>query len=728
MRITDVLADKAYGRISTQNIEQLFFEKENYSSKGLLEDVYKLLQSEKHYSFGVRILCFACEKIPKNQLNLALLKQCIQSSRIFLYENMLENEDIIFEDDSMLDISQKAFYSLDGDLLLTKEQKDLYDLFSQKRKLVVSAPTSFGKSRIIREIIAHNQYKTIAVVVPTNALLSETYMSFRQDDRFKDYTLVYSTHSQPLPSKSIYVFTPEKFDAYTDEHKLRFDFFVFDEVYKVGGNDRRSSVFANCLYKAFLEKCDYYLIGPYFKSFSKSYLSKTSGYFRQFKTDIVQKQIVNYLPEGGVEILEKVLPALKSKDLRLKHILNIIDGQTIVYVNRKDSAEVRAKAIAENVEFNTISDSLAELIEYIKKTISKKWSLINYLEKGIAFHHAGVPKFIQTEIVELFNKGEIKVIVCTPTLTEGVNTTAKNVVFYDTTKSNIDLTGFEVKNIVGRSGRFGQHFIGRAIFLESHNAEDDIEEISFPIFDSDEIRKEDNIQIEYNDLNDAGKKQREDIVEISRSLNIPLDVLKKNKYVPFDNQLALITILRNEPNLKDDLYFHKNLPSKQQVDIIIKLVHEVLFSGYERKRSWTTNNIARFVKSQLYFKPSLKSLIKQYSAVNEDTKIRNVLSLIYTYFEFSLPKYIMTLENLYNYVYEGDLSFSIMIAHLQYGSNEIQDILLADAGLPKTIIQHLSPRLIGIKSVDDIRNRIHNNPTILNGLSKLEVKMLSMRI
>jgi helicase len=229
-------------------------------------------------------------------------------------------------------------------------------------------------------------------------------------------------------------------------------------------------------------------------------------------------------------------------------------------------------------------------------------------------------------------------------------------------------------------------------------------------------------------LNDSGKKQREDIVEISRSLNIPLDVLKKNKYVPFDNQLALITILRNEPNLKDDLHFDKNLPSKQQVDIIIKLVHEVLFSDYERKRSWTTNNIARFVKSQLYFKPSLKSLIKQYDAVNEDTKIRNVLSLIYTYFEFSLPKYIMTLENLYNYVYEGDLSFSIMITHLQYGSNEIQDILLADAGLPKTIIQYLSPKLKGIKSVDDIRNRIHNNPTILNGLSKLEVKMLSMRI
>lgn len=65
--------------------------------------------------------------------------------------------------------------------------------------------------------------------------------------------------------------------------------------------------------------------------------------------------------------------------------------------------------------------------------------------EGVAFHHSGIPKYIQTEIVELFNSGVINTIVCTPTLTEGVNTTAKNVVFYDTTKADIDLTGFEVK-------------------------------------------------------------------------------------------------------------------------------------------------------------------------------------------------------------------------------------------------------------------------------------------
>ena len=728
MNIIDTLADRAYIRISEQNLEQLFIENKDNCYKVILEDIYKLLQSEEHYSVGVRYLCFACEHVPKSQFNLALLKQCIQSSRIFLYANMLEKEDVIFEVDSLMDISQKAFYSLESDLLLTKEQKDLYDLFMKKRKLVVSAPTSFGKSRIIREIIAHNRYKTIAVVVPTNALLSETYFSFRMDERFKDYTLVYSTHSKPLASKSIYIFTPEKFDAYTDENKIKIDLFVFDEVYKVGAKDRRSSVFASCLYKAFLEQCDYYLIGPYFKSFSKSYLERTNGHFKQFKTDIVQKQIINYFPDTEVSFSQSSLPALKSKDLRLKHVLNYLDGQTIVYVNRKDSAEVRAKAISKNVEENVKSEPLAELIAYIKKTISKKWSLISYLEKGVAFHHAGIPKFIQTEIVELFNQGVIKVIVCTPTLTEGVNTTAKNVVFYDTTKSDIDLTGFEVKNIVGRSGRFGQHFIGRAIFLENHIAEDDIDEISFPIFDNEIIPKEDNIQIEYSDLNDSGKTQRADILEISKQFNIPLDILKKNKYVSFDNQLNLIAILREQQNLKEELYFEKSLPAKQQIDIIIKLVHEVLFSENERRQSWTTNNISRFVKKQLYFKPSLKSLIKEYDAVHEDTKIRNVLSLIYTYFEFSLPKYITTLETLYNYVYEQEVSFSRMLTQLQYGSNDIQDILLADAGLPRSIIQHLSPKLKGIENVSDIRKRLESNPQFLHGLSNLEIKMLSMRL
>lgn len=52
------------------------------------------------------------------------------------------------------------------------------------------------------------------------------------------------------------------------------------------------------------------------------------------------------------------------------------------------------------------------------------------IEKGIGVHHGLVPKYIQNEIIDLFNNGVLKVLISTTTITEGVNTTAKTWLFY----------------------------------------------------------------------------------------------------------------------------------------------------------------------------------------------------------------------------------------------------------------------------------------------------------
>ena len=52
----------------------------------------------------------------------------------------------------------------------------------------------------------------------------------------------------------------------------------------------------------------------------------------------------------------------------------------------------------------------------------------------MAFHHGLVPKYMQKEIINLFNRGEIKVLASTTTITEGVNTTAKKYDCYNSEK------------------------------------------------------------------------------------------------------------------------------------------------------------------------------------------------------------------------------------------------------------------------------------------------------
>ncbi|WP_449399557.1 DEAD/DEAH box helicase [Chryseobacterium wanjuense] len=138
-------------------------------------------------------------------------------------------------------------------------------MFNQHKRLIVSAPTSFGKSRIIEEIIIHNDYINIAIILPTIALLSETYIRFNSNSIIKEsYNLVNSlglADTINKHNKNIFILTPEKMDMLLDEIlDLKIDFFVMDEIYKIQDDEDRKSVFSNCLYRLSKMKTDFYLI------------------------------------------------------------------------------------------------------------------------------------------------------------------------------------------------------------------------------------------------------------------------------------------------------------------------------------------------------------------------------------------------------------------------------------------------------------------------------------
>ena len=54
------------------------------------------------------------------------------------------------------------------------DQRTLINLIFSNKNVVASAPTSFGKSLIIEEIIASRKWKNIVIIQPTLALLDET--------------------------------------------------------------------------------------------------------------------------------------------------------------------------------------------------------------------------------------------------------------------------------------------------------------------------------------------------------------------------------------------------------------------------------------------------------------------------------------------------------------------------------------------------------------------------
>lgn len=75
------------------------------------------------------------------------------------------------------------------------------------------------------------------------------------------------------------------------------------------------------------------------------------------------------------------------------------------------------------------------------------WSLVQALENGIGIHHGKFPKYVQNEVLRLFNNGDFDYLFCTSTIIEGVNTNAKNVVIINNSVGNTTMTAFALKNI-----------------------------------------------------------------------------------------------------------------------------------------------------------------------------------------------------------------------------------------------------------------------------------------
>ncbi|HWY35317.1 MAG TPA: DEAD/DEAH box helicase, partial [Nitrosopumilaceae archaeon] len=189
-------------------------------------------------------------------------------------------------------LSNKPFKNISGELRLGlhqsanlrskffhDEQLELLKYLNAGRNVIVSAPTSFGKSLLIEEIVASKQFKNLVIIQPTLALLDETRRKLLKYS--DDYKLIVRTSQEPDPNKgNIFLFTAERVNEYHIFPQI--DFLVIDEFYKLSGNrdDERSSSLNTAFY--YLLKNNnprFYLLGPNIDSISEGFAEKYNAVF-----------------------------------------------------------------------------------------------------------------------------------------------------------------------------------------------------------------------------------------------------------------------------------------------------------------------------------------------------------------------------------------------------------------------------------------------------------------
>jgi ATP-dependent RNA helicase HelY len=122
-----------------------------------------------------------------------------------------------------------------------------------------------------------------------------------------------------------------------------------------------------------------------------------------------------------------------------------------------------------------VAERLAMLTDKDEEALFKRMADARLLRRGLAEHHAGLLPYHKEMVEQLFQRGLIKVVFATETLSLGINMPARGVVVSSFTKFDgvnfSTLTTGELTQLMGRAGRRGIDTIGHGAILKEADVE-----------------------------------------------------------------------------------------------------------------------------------------------------------------------------------------------------------------------------------------------------------------
>lgn len=660
-------------------------------------------------------------------------------------------------------------------------QKEVLNKFEHGKlnRFFLSASTSFGKTHLVYEIINKMNYKNVILIFPSIALLSENLSKLKEDksklvNSYKIHTL--SDSEINLEENNVLIFTPERYLSFLDKNQeIDIDFIFVDEVYKIDNSyiiddeskeNERDIAYRMSLFFGLSTnlEVDLFIAGPYIEVFTKTnenYNPSFDLFLNDFKIEKIllneyeivkvnKYSAVNY----GETAFDSLIVDLKGKTTKKAKIQELLDRiilkkeNAIIYCNTKSTAE----SVARDYERTEIAtEEFLDFLNHLKETYDERWIVIKALKKGVGVHHGVVPKYIQKEIIDLFNlrNNDLNVLSATTTITEGVNTTAKNMIVYKSSKgggSHIKpLLKFDAKNIAGRAGRFMEHYVGRVITLDNEFLEV-IEKEGKPIehknYDSSTTKNEVEYEMtkaEY--LDERTKQQIKSLKTVQERFGIPDYILNQFKVISKRQKLRIYYFITKLS--KQQLLLIKKLISslnstnmrldKDGFQVIVNLLlpeidneklkalienkfkfkssdtneYSILFASLNNYISYGFSaNYEYYLNRQLTSKAQNKRRANSKKKNNKielndeeishcvDFAMRETAELIYNTFKYQLVKYLGVFNLMYKFFisqnekksFEDASGIDILLTKLEYNAFSEKAKIVSDYGVPNKII------------------------------------------
>lgn len=485
---------------------------------------------------------------------------------------------------------------------LHKEQSSVLKSLISGNNLAIIAPTSFGKSFIIDAFISIKQPKNIAIIVPTIALTDETRR--RLNKKFANTYKIITTSDIELGEKNIFIFPQERALHYVNKIQ-ELDMLVIDEFYKASADfdKQRSTPLLKTIVELGEKANQKYFLAPNITEI------KNNPFTEGMK---IKKIDFNTVWLKLHKVYERI-NNIENKKTELLEILNNTNDKTLIYAGTYPEIEKVSNILYNNFD-NLNCEKLNNFSQWLCNNYSQDWKLAELVKKGTGIHNGKLHRSLSQIQIKLFDEDDgLKNIISTSSIIEGVNTSAKNVIFWGKKNGNSNLNFFGYKNLIGRGGRMFKHFIGEIYLLEKPPEEKQIQlSLEMPKELIDETNIPDNIDTE---------KQR-DIIDFHQEMSEKIgqnnyNKLKREKFFE-DNDWKLIKSLVEDmvekPNEWNGLDYLNNPNVGNWGRFLYKIIKLAKLGPYKKLVEFTK------ISSQSWYKtiPDLVQELSQYQMDIDD--------------------------------------------------------------------------------------------------------------
>jgi hypothetical protein len=372
--------------------------------------------------------------------------------------------------------------------------------------LVVSLPTSAGKTRVaeIATLMTLSSKKRVLIITPLRALSAQTERNFRRTFAPLGFTVsslygaagTSADDKYAIRLKNIVIATPEKLDfALRNDPTLIDDvgLIVLDEGHMIGPTERE--IRYEILVQRLLRRADAAdrrivclsailpdgqqlddltawirndIEGQPVKSDWRPTRQRFGtlmwrGKAARLSFDLNDDgpfiaRFVEQVPPRG----QQKLPFPRgTKDLSLFAAWNFAaqGKRTLIFITQANWVESYGTTAIELFKRGYLPtlldnhDAIARALRVGREWLGDGHPVVEALKIGIAIHHGGLPNPFLRELEVLLSEGVLKVIVTSPTLSQGLNLNAAVLLVPYLHRSGEPITGEEFANVAGRAGR-----------------------------------------------------------------------------------------------------------------------------------------------------------------------------------------------------------------------------------------------------------------------------------